>query len=44
MASGLAAGVVEPARAMASMSVMSPVSWYVPGLRTSPTMKMRWLR
>jgi hypothetical protein len=39
-----AVGIVEPARASASMRVMPPVSDTGPGLRTSPITNTRWLR
>ena len=39
-----AVGSVEPARASASISVMSPVSGTGPGVRTSPMTNTRWLR
>ena len=43
-ASPAACSVVDPARASASISVMSPTRGYGPGVRTSPTTKTRWLR
>ena len=39
-----AVGSVEPARASASISFMSPVSGTGPGVRTSPMTNTRWLR